>query len=421
MDNKTRKIYDKALDFYEKGEINRALDLCEIALAEDLRQSEILNFKGLMLYQRGMLKEAVTVWKLNLDINKDAMAKSYIKDSERDEERIKLYKEAEKLLKKSDVNSALKLFLECAKSDFNCIKVNTGIAWCYQKKGDYYRAKGYIDKALKVDKNAVTANEIKKQLEGMDLYYGESKSGKGKGIIIFALIVILSVGGYFFWKNYLPKIIKNQADNSVVVEDENVENDVDIEENKVENIEEKQEEVIVPEDKTVSKFDSEALKTAINNSDYNLIYDQIYKVKTDDLTNDEKRLYNKAVSLLKNNGVSNFYENGLAYYNQKDYVNAEDQLCKAYEYCEESDLDEHIIFYRGSTASEHGNRELALQMYEKYNELYSDGPYIEGVLYELALITEESDREKAKVYAEKLVNNYPQSLYINDRINQILN
>ena len=164
MDNKTRKIYDKALDFYEKGEINRALDLCEIALAEDLRQSEILNFKGLMLYQRGMLKEAVTVWKLNLDINKDAMAKSYIKDSERDEERMKLYKEAEKLLKKSDVNSALKLFLECAKSDFNCIKVNTGIAWCYQKKGDYYRAKGYIDKALKVDKNAVTANEIKKQL-----------------------------------------------------------------------------------------------------------------------------------------------------------------------------------------------------------------------------------------------------------------
>ena len=186
MDNKTRKIYDKALDFYEKGEINRALDLCEIALAEDLRQSEILNFKGLMLYQRGMLKEAVTVWKLNLDINKDAMAKSYIKDSERDEERMKLYKEAEKLLKKSDVNSALKLFLECAKSDFNCIKVNTGIAWCYQKKGDYYRAKGYIDKALKVDKNAVTANEIN---SGITQTWGDNQDAdEFYGIVVNSVV-----------------------------------------------------------------------------------------------------------------------------------------------------------------------------------------------------------------------------------------
>ena len=33
---------------------------------------------------------------------------------------------------------------------------------CYQKKGDLYRAKEYIDKALSIDKNAITAKLLKK-------------------------------------------------------------------------------------------------------------------------------------------------------------------------------------------------------------------------------------------------------------------
>ena len=134
MDNKSRKIYNKVLDYREKGEINKALELCESILAENLREAEILNFKGLMLYEKGMLKDAVTVWKINVDLNNDSMASSYVKDAGYDQERMRIYKEAEQLLKKSDINNAIPLFLECAKSDFNSIKVNTGLAWCYQKK-----------------------------------------------------------------------------------------------------------------------------------------------------------------------------------------------------------------------------------------------------------------------------------------------
>ena len=69
MDNKSRKIYNKVLDYREKGEINKALELCESILAENLREAEILNFKVLMLYEKGMLKDAVTVWKINVDLN----------------------------------------------------------------------------------------------------------------------------------------------------------------------------------------------------------------------------------------------------------------------------------------------------------------------------------------------------------------
>lgn len=414
MDNKCRKLYNKALDLHEKGEINKALDLCEAALAENLAQSEILNFKGLILYEKGLLKEAVTVWKLNADINKDSMSKNYIKDSESDEERIAIYKEAEKLLKRSDINNALKLFLECAKSDFNCIKVNTGIAWCYQKKGDNYRAKEYVDKALKIDKNAVTANEIKKQLEDMDLYYGEGKSKKGKGIIAFVLIAIISACGFLIWKNYMLNT-KGQAEEVVVSEN------VPIENNASDESSNNEEDVKQSDEINSNKFNSESLLTSINDSDYNAIYDNIHNIEIDTLSKEEKSLYNKAVSILKKDGASSFYENGLVSFEQKDYIHASEQLSKAYDYSEGNHLKQHIIFYRGSTASEQDDKELALEMYRKYDELYPKGPYIEGVLYELSLLTYENDNEKSKEYAQKLIDNYPQSIYVNDRIMKIIN
>ena len=414
MDNKSRKIYNKVLDYREKGEINKALELCESILAENLREAEILNFKGLMLYEKGMLKDAVTVWKINIDLNNDSMASSYVKDAGYDQERMRIYKEAEQLLKKSDINNAIPLFLECAKSDFNSIKVNTGLAWCYQKKGDYYRAKEYVDKALKIDKNAVTANEIRRQLDEMDLYYGEKKSSKGKILISIALIaaIIAAVGGYTVMN-------KNNENNSISTSNteilnEESKNNSDPEMNEEDNSEEIKE-------KLEDKFNKESLASAINSSDYNSIYENIRNVKSDELNDEEKLLYDNAVSILKTNGVANFYEYGLQYFNQQDYSKAEDQFNKAYEYCEGNNLEPHIIFYRGSTASEQGNRDLTLQMYEKYNDLYPSGPYTEGVLYELALLNVSDDLEKAKAYSDKLVNNYPQSIYVNDRIMSIIN
>lgn len=414
MDNKSRKIYNRVLDYREKGEINKALELCESILAENLREAEILNFKGLMLYEKGMLKDAVTVWKINVDLNNDSMASSYVKDAVYDQDRMRIYKEAEQLLKKSDINNAIPLFLECAKSDFNSIKVNTGLAWCYQKKGDYYRAKEYVDKALKIDKNAVTANEIRRQLDEMDLYYGEKKSSKSKILISIALVaaIIAAVGGYTVMN-------KNNENNSISTSNteilnEESKNNSDSEMNEEDNSEEVKE-------KLEDKFNKESLVSAINSSDYNSIYENIRNVKSDEMNEEEKSLYDNAVSILKTNGVANFYEDGLQYFNQQDYSKAEDQFNKAYEYCEGNNLEPHIIFYRGSTASEQGNRDLTLQMYERYNDLYPSGPYTEGVLYELALLNFSHDLEKAKAYADKLVNNYPQSIYINDRIMNIIN
>ena len=83
-------------------------------------------------------------------------------------------------------------------------------------------------------------------------------------------------------------------------------------------------------------------------------------------------------------------------------------------------MKEHIVFYKGSTASQLGDNSEALKLYKEYYSLYPKGAYIEGVLYELALLTNTTNKNMGKEYARELVNNYPNSLYINDYIRDIV-
>ena len=103
MEKKWTRLYNKAMDFYNEGYINKSLDICEKILADDLTCSEVLNLKGLILYQKGLLKEARIIWDLNSDVNKDALAKKYTEDCKSDERREKIYKEAEQNLKKLNI------------------------------------------------------------------------------------------------------------------------------------------------------------------------------------------------------------------------------------------------------------------------------------------------------------------------------
>lgn len=162
MNKKVKRAHDKAMSYYEMGQIDKALEICEDILLEGLDNPNVLNFKGLLLYQKGNLDEAVTVWKMNSDLNNDDIAKSYINDSILDRKRLELFRQGEQALKQLKVDKALNIFMRCSESDFNAIKVNTGIAMCYQRKGDFYRAREYAEKVLNIDKNAITAKKSRK-------------------------------------------------------------------------------------------------------------------------------------------------------------------------------------------------------------------------------------------------------------------
>ena len=105
----------------------------------------------------------------------------------------------------------------------------------------------------------------------------------------------------------------------------------------------------------------------------------------------------------------------------KDYENAEIEFDKAYDFCENNDYKEHILFYRASNLSMLMKNELAIKQYEEYYKEYPIGAYTEGALYELAMLTNSVDKEKSKAYANELIIKFPGSIYINDYIVNILN
>lgn len=421
MNKKIQKAYDKAMDYYEKGKINKSLEICEEILSEGLDNAPVLNFKGLLLYQKGSLSEAITVWKINQDINNDENAENYIKDSEADEKRLDLYKQGEVALKQLNIDKALELFKRCAESDFNSIKVNTGIGMCYQKKGDFYRAKEYIDKALGIDESAITAKIIEKELKENGVYSESSNSNKGALIAITSLLVItvLAIGGYLIMAK-----LKNKDISKVV----NGINDIQaLEEQKDKLADNKDEKDTVGKTQEVQgdnseekvqnkKLDAEKLKSLVASNDFDGIYEEIKNVKTESVSSQDSEIYNKAVKLMKNEGAAKFYDYGLWYFNQGNYKDAGISLDKAYTYCEGNAYKEHILFYRASNSLKNRDEKNALKQYEEYYGIYPKGVYTDEVLYQLVLLTNTDDKAQSKKYANTLISNFPSSIYANDKV-----
>ncbi|MDB2075804.1 hypothetical protein PMZ66_09305 [Clostridium paraputrificum] len=128
------KLYSKAIKYYEEGKLEKALLQCEEAISLNLRNSAALNLKGLLLYLKGNLDEAVATWKINADFNDDKIAKNYIQDSKADYSRVKLFNEGKKHLAKLEIDEAIESFMKCRESDFNSLNVNISLAKCYFKK-----------------------------------------------------------------------------------------------------------------------------------------------------------------------------------------------------------------------------------------------------------------------------------------------
>ena len=424
MNKKAEKAYEKAMDYYEKGKINKALDVCEEVLFEGLDNPVVLNFKGLLLYQKGNLNEAITVWKINKELNDDDISKNYIRDAMADERRLDLYKQGEQALKQSKIDKALELFKRCSESDFNAIKVNTGIAMCYQKKGDLYKAKEYVDRALSIDQNAITAKIIEKELKEDGVYLESQNSSKGFLIGITSLFVVLAIvaGGYLIMSKLKDKDLDNNIKEARVmirriIQQIRVKNQKSKKQQKS-NPETTLEEIVKEDPKSIN-FDKEKLKMLMASNDLDGVYEQLKNVNVESISSEDTEVYNQAIKLMKNEGVSKFYDYGLWYFNEGNYADAGILLDKAYTYCEGNYLKEHILFYRASSSLKKLDNQTALPQYDEYYSQYPKGVYVEESLYELALLSKSVNKEKSKNYANTLINNFPKSIYINDNLTSI--
>ena len=223
MGNRLNKIYERAMDNYQRGYIDKALEQCEKGISLNLKDVRLLNLKGMLLYIKGDLKGAIAVWQINSHYNNDEISKIYLNDAKKDEEKLKLYSLAESDIREFKIDDALEKLEKCRVSDFNSINVNNALAICYLKKGNYLRAMEFNEKALNINKEGKTALEIKNQINGylQDPRDEFKSSMKKRGMII--LLILISATAIFNVINIGNKdnkdILSNKNDGLVVNEE----------------------------------------------------------------------------------------------------------------------------------------------------------------------------------------------------------
>jgi tetratricopeptide (TPR) repeat protein len=404
---KSKKLYVKAIRYYNEGHLEKALETCEKCISENVNNASAVNLKGLLCYLKGELEGAQALWRMNYHINKDLVSKKYLEDSKNDEEKKKLYKEAIKLLKEIKIKEALELLELCKNSDFNTINVDNYITLCYIKLGDYSKAQSSIEQVLRVDRTNREALSHRKELIEFGIIKRERSVLKYSAAVIFC-VFLLSAAAIMFNKNKSPEtgsVVKNTAETQIVKNNEVIA-DKENTEKPVENVKE--------------EFPSEAFKKAIDEANYEELYRITSVWQEKPLKDGELRVLEHAKEQLSKKGVEYFYNKGRGIFSSKDFNKAIDSFLKAYAYGHENYLLSHITYMLGVSYQRVGDFENSVKYYSEYGDKYPSGDYEQTIIYELALIYKDVDGVKSKSYAERLVNLYPKSIYNNSIINEIL-
>lgn len=417
---KSSNLYTKALNKYNSGYIDNALELCEESISLSVNNASAINLKGLLLYLKGDLQGSRKIWKMNSQINKDKIASRYLEDTLQDEKRLKLYNEALELINNLNINEAYVKLKECAESDFNSINVNNHLALCHIKKGNYEMALQYLDKVMQIDKKNNFALMQRKSLKRYASNH-ESISKYKIPIILSSIIIILGVGIFLRFFNNNNKISSYRQDNIKI--DKNKSNELKEVPTK-ENVESNSntdnkilEETIVKEE----KFSQSHLKELMNKKDFENLSTYMEKWNNKNLSINDKVLYSKAEDFMEKEGALYFYNKGHEYLKGKNYKEAKLFLEKTQKIGDKAYFLPDTIYMLGIVHENVEDIEKAMFYYNLYYNKYPNGVYEEVVLYKLALLFKNVDIDKSKEYASILTNRFNDSMYNNSLIEEILN
>lgn len=403
--DKTRKYYNKAIDSYQRGYIQSALEFCEISISCDIKNKAAIDLKGILYYLKGDITGAKSLWRLSDRENNDSVAKKYLEGIENDEERFKLYVKAVNLIQEVKINEALKLLIICDESDCNSINVNNYLCVCYMKTGEFDKAIECIKKVLSNDVKNEMALESRKNL----IAYGviDKKISHKKIFIAVAFIFIVTI---LIFSLRITKAVNKNLKVTSIGNRHNISD---------KSMKPKMNEKITSKG-VKAEFSSVDFKNMIDNKDFEKLYEYTEKWKNENLQISDKAILSQGVNLLTTEGATYFYKVGTNFYNNKDYKNAVVEYLKAYEYGTSSYLMPDIIYFMANSYDQLNDYGNALKYYGIYNSSYAKGDYEETVLYDMAIISRDKDKGEASKYADKLVTNYPKSIYNNSNIQSIL-
>ena len=448
--DKSGKLYVKAMNKYNDGYIDKALSLCEKSISLNNANAAALNLKGILYYIKGDLEKAKQAWSINYKRNNDKVSIKYLNDSVRDKEKLQLYVNALESIKKFNISGALKLLEQCSKSHFNFINVNNYISNCYIKQGEYDKALQYIDEVIRVDKKntqAIANKNIIIEYGNLKREINYKKISKVAVSIMLIVIIILfaekniyrvkdfskvSINGLKKIQSKIPLI--NNKDTQEIKDIENIKEVKNLDktgnqksvEIKSNSEVEKQNANSNDQDTTVNKtqenieFPKQKLEKSIKDNNMEQIVGYVNEWKDVELDMNDKLLIVKGEDIIKSNGVMFFYDKGMSYINDKKFKEAQKYFLYALPYSEGNYLQEHIIYMLAVSYKSVSDFQNSVKYYELSLKQFPRGSYVEEVLYNLIIINKEVDIKKSKSYAQQLVKRFPNSLYNNTIVKNVL-
>jgi len=441
--DKSGKVYVRAMNKYNDGYIDKALDLCEKSISLNNANAAALNLKGILYYIKGDLEKSKQAWNINYKRNNDKVSIKYLNDSVRDKEKLQLYANALESIKKFDISGALKLLAQCSSSHFNFINVNNYISTCYIKQGEYDKALEYIDEVIRVDKKNAQAIANKNII----IEYGNLKPGinyKKISVVVASIflivIIVLFAKKNIYRVNNFSKLsisgVKKIQSKIALINNKDKQETKDTENVKqVENLDESQNqksEAVKSDSKVENQaatgnetqenkeFPRQKLEKSIKDNDIEQITIYVNAWKDTELGMNDKLLILKGEDIIKSRGVIFFYDKGMSYIKDKEFIKAQKYFLYALPYSEGNYLQDHIIYMLAVSYKSVSDFENSIKYYELSLKQFPKGSYSQEVLYDLIIITKDVDLKKSKSYAERLVNEFPKSLYNNSIVKNVL-
>lgn len=385
--DKTRKLYTRALNKYQDGLIDEAMDICEEAISISIKNNAAINLKGLLYYFKGDLESAKALWKLNYEVNDDLVARKYIKGLKEDEERFSLYTSAVALINSLKIKEAIKLLNRCKESDYNCINVSNALIACFINIGQYENAVEYVNRVLELDcKNEIANKNVKiliKNGVSKKEFKKASRNNTKLLLVLVSLILLCSIG--ILGKNQIKNRFINNGES-------NLEASTDITPTKAistDTIEVSK----VTEEKTLEKATTKTESSTTKNNTPEM-----------------------------DNGIKYYYVNGKdELLVNKNIENAIESFTKAYTYGDDKYLYPDIVYFLGVSYEQKNDLENSYKFYKEYMTKYPKGNYEAEILYRLVNIYKDSDLNKAKEYANKITNEYTDSQYNNSIVKTVVN
>lgn len=470
MKNSNKKL-KKALMYFEKGNLEEALSICEKILEKDYSNEDVLALEGDILCLMGKLDEAKVTWKINADYNNNENAKNHLNNLDDYHTNMVLYNDALKDINTNQFEQACEKLSQCTKNNFNKVNISKALDICKNnrnivtstdntsnntdeisiKKNTKNNKNNDGDNLNKEDSNnnenssTITSKEMldlisnkKEKVESIPIHtinlkgsdeqnsYKPSmnttkdfvkiaipKRGLKVSAIVVGVGVVVLVGLYSVLNNLnVTSASPAKTENEIV-------------ESSASNASNKEEAKTEPKVEAKPKVEStagftEELNAAVANENFDKIYDLLSKIPKEKLPANDVSAYEKAEELMKNSGVKTLYLKGCELFKEKKYEEALSDFKKALPYSDGNYLNSHVIYFMATSYDNLKNTDESAKYYKMYLDKYNTDTYAAECSYKLALLYKDTDKELSKKYASRIEDEFPDTIYYNDSIKSII-